>query len=247
MVKEKVFFLVLLLTLTIISACGGGSGGGSSSSSPEPTTQPIAGIWIGAFTSNVSHLTFDVLGVVTESGIARFTSTSSNSQYSAVLSVSGNNFTATATAYGSSGSYIGMVNISGTFTPKGIMNGTYDGVGDTGTFSLAYNSLYERPSSLALIEGTWTNYASGYYETITIDSSGNVTRPPVSGCTSSGKISIIDSLYNVYDVSLTVDNCGSQNGLYSGLAVLTDTDTNNDTLFASASNGSYSFVAELRR
>jgi len=249
---HNIFVAVLIFSITLfLINCGGGDGGGGvvdgGSSPPVPTTQSIAGIWIGAFTSNIIPLTFNVLGIITETGVARFVSTSTNARYSAVLTLSGNSFSTTATAYGSSGSYIGMVNISGTFTPKGFINGTYDGLGDTGTVSLAYNSLYERPSSLALTEGTWTNYASGYYETITIDSSGNVTRPPVSGCTSWGKISIIDSLYNVYEASLTVDNCGSQNGFYSGLAVLTDTDTNNDTLLASTSNSTYSFFAELRR
>jgi hypothetical protein len=141
-----------------------------------------------------------------------------------------------------------MVNIAGTFTPKGIMNGTCNGVGETGTFSLAYSSLYERPSSLSAIAGTWTNYSSGYYETITIDSSGNITRPPISGCTTSGSISIIDSHYNAYNITLNINNCGSQNGFFfNGLAVLTDTEANNDTLFASASTSTYSFVAELRR
>jgi hypothetical protein len=214
-----------------------GSGGRSSS----------AGIWIGAFTSNVSHLTFEVIGAVTESGVARFAATSTNAQFSAELNVSGNNFSATPTVYSSSGSYIGMGNITGTFIPKGFMNGTYSGIGDSGTFSLVYNALYERSSSLSAVAGTWTNYSSGYYETITIDSNGNITRPPISGCTSSGSISVINSLYNIYHVSLSVDNCGSENGLYNGLAVLTDTKTNNDTLFASTSNSSYSFVVELRR
>jgi hypothetical protein len=127
------------------------------------------------------------------------------------------------------------------------MNGTYNGVGDAGSFSLAYSSLYERPSSLAAISGSWTSYSSGYYETVTIDSSGNVTRPTVSGCSTSGNISVIDSRYNVYQVNLTVNNCGSQNGLYKGLAVLTDTRANNDTLVGSSTTSTYSFIADLRR
>lgn len=254
---HNVFVAVLIFSITffLINCGGGGDGGGgvvddggSSPPTPAPPTQSIAGIWIGSFTSIIFQSTHGIVGIVTESGVARFAATSSLTQYSAVLKVSGNKFTSTtATGYFPSGSYAGMGDIAGTFTPKGIMNGTYSSTIDTGTFSLAYSSLYERHSSLALLEGTWTNYSSGYYETITIDSSGNITRPPISGCTTSGSISIIDSNYNAYNITLNVDNCGSQNGVYSGLAVLTDTETNNDTLFASASTSTYSFIAELRR
>jgi hypothetical protein len=246
-INMKKTLLIITILSVVLSACGGGGGGGSSDSSPEPTTKSISGIWIGSFTSNIFHSTYGLIGIVTESGVARFAATSSLTQYSTVLKVSGNKFTSTATGYFPSGSYAGMGDIAGTFTPKGIINGTYSSTIDTGTFSLAYSSLYERPSSLSAIAGTWTNYSSGYYETITIDSSGNITRPPISGCTTSGSISIIDSNYNAYNITLNVNNCGSQNGLYSGLAVLTDTETNNDTLFASASTSTYSFVAELRR
>ena len=241
---RKILFIITILSI-VLTACGGGGGGGEGSSSP--TNQSIAGIWIGSFTSSIFHSTYGITGIVTESGVARFAATSSLTQYSGVLKVSGNKFTSTVTGYFPSGSYAGMGDIAGTFTPKGIMNGTYSSTIDKGTFSFAYSSLYERPSSLSAIAGTWTDYSSGDYETITINSSGNITRPPISGCTTSGNISIIDSRYNAYQVSLTVNNCGSQNGSYSGLAVLTDTNTANDTFFASASNGSYSFVAELRR
>lgn len=145
------------------------------------------------------------------------------------------------------GSHVGVVNISGTFTPKVTLNGTYNGVGDSGTFFLNYSSLYERPSSLEVIAGKWSGSVSGYLNTITIDSSGNITGSSTSGCTYSGNISIIDSSYNAYIVNLNINNCESQNGLYTGLAALADTSVANDTLLASVSNSSYSYVALLIR
>ena len=210
-------------------------------------TQSIAGIWMGAFTSNINNWTFNVVGIITESGLARFAVPSFGTQYSGVVHVSGNSFSSTAETYGSAGIYIGMVNIAGTFTPKLIMNGTYSGVGDKGIFSLAYNSLYERPSSLTEIVGNWTDYSSGYYQTVTIDLNGNITSESIGGCIYSGNVSIIDSSHNIYHWNLNVNNCGAKSGVYNGLAILTDTDNKNDTLLASASNSTYSFVAELRR
>jgi hypothetical protein len=59
--------------------------------------------------------------------------------------VNGNSFSTTATAYaphGSTlldGSQVDAVTISGTFTTKDKMSGTYSGAGDEGTFTLTYN------------------------------------------------------------------------------------------------------------
>jgi len=245
--KRMGLFLLVVVMMFWVAGCGGGGDDGNSSPSPV-TTQSIAGIWIGSFTSNVSHKTFSILGVITEQGTARFISTSLHMEYAADrINVSGNNFSATAAVYGSSGRYTGTSELAGTFTQRGNVNGTYAGAGDAGSFSLAYNALYERPSSLEAIAGTWTNYSSGYYEKFTIDSKGNVTRPIISGCTTSGSVSIIDPRYNVYAVNLTVNNCGDENGFYRGLAVLTDTRANNDTIVGSANTTTHSMIADLRR
>lgn len=245
--KRMGLFLSVVLMMFWVAGCGGGGDDGNSSPSPV-TTQSIAGIWIGSFTSNVSHRTFSILGVITEQGMARFISTALHTEYTADrLNVSGNNFSATATVYGGAGRYDGTAELAGTFTQRGNINGTFAGVGDAGSFSLAYNSLYERPSSLEAIAGTWTNYASGYYEKFTIDSNGNVSRPVISGCTTSGSVSIIDPRYNVYAVNLTVNNCGDENGFYRGLAVMTDTEASNDTIVGSANTTTHSVIADLRR
>ena len=210
-------------------------------------TQSIAGLWMGGFSSNIFHRTYNVIGIITESDLARFAAPSASTQYSGVVHVSGNNFSSSAEAYGSASIYIGIVKITGTFTPGGTMNGTYSGVGDKGTFSLAYNSLYERPSSLIKIAGNWTDYSSGYYQTVTIDSNGHVIGEDFGGCTYSGNVGLINSLYNAYNANLTIRNCGSKDGFYNGLAALTDTDSNNDTILAIVSNSTYSFIIELRR
>jgi hypothetical protein len=248
--RGKVFCLLLLLTLLIISACGGGGGGSSSST---PATQSIAGIWIGTSTSNVLHSTSNVTGIIAESNIARFASTTTGAQYSGVVTVIGNSFSSTATAYAPfgymflDGSHVGPVNISGTFTSKASMSGTYDGVGDTGTFSLTYSSVYDRPSSLTATAGTWAGVVSGYTNTITIDSSGNISGNSTSGCSYTGTVSIIDSSYNTYMVNLNIANCGVENGSYSGLGALVDTASQNDTFITSVSNSSYSYVASLTK
>ncbi len=217
------------------------------------TTHPVAGIWVGRFTSNVVQSTYDIIGVIAESDAARFFNTSWGAQYSGVVTANGNTFSSAATAYAPfgyvfpDGSHVGPVSISGTFTPQGFMSGTYSGVGDLGTFSLNYSALYERPSSLAAVAGQWRGTVLGYINTVTVDSSGTVTGSSTAGCAYSGHISIINSLYNAYGVNLNITNCGVQNGSYSGLAVLADTYTASDTILVSVSTSSYSFVASLAR
>jgi hypothetical protein len=250
MKRRGVFFLSLAVCL-LISACGSGGGDDPGPSSSPP--QSIAGIWTGTFTSNVLHTAYGVAGLITESGTARFANTSSLAQYGGQVNVNGGSFTSAATAYAPyggtlpDGSTVGPVSISGTFTEKGIMSGSYSGVGDNGTFYLTYSSLYDRPSSLALVAGTWKGSVEGYANTLTIDSGGNITGSSVSGCTYSGKVGIIDSSHNEYTLTLSIGNCGGRDGTYSGLAALTDVNAANDSFLASVSNSSYSYVASMSR
>jgi hypothetical protein len=250
MKRRSAFFFSLAVCL-LISACGSGGGGDTGSSSSPP--QSIAGIWTGTFTSNVLHTAYGVGGLITESGTARFANTSLLSQYGGQATVNGGSFTSAATAYAPyggtlpDGSTVGPVSISGTFTEKGVMSGSYSGAGDSGTFYLTYSSLFDRPSSLSAIAGTWTASAAGYANTLMIDSGGNITGSSTSGCTYSGNVGVIDSTHNLYSLTLTIGNCGGRDGSYSGLAALTDVNATNDSFLISVSNASYSYVSTVMR
>jgi hypothetical protein len=235
--------LLIILMTVFMSSCGSGGGSGS----------PISGIWIGTFTSNANHSTYNVTGIIDEYGVACFPFTSTSEQYSGAINISGNSFSSTGTAYAPfgyafpDGSHVGPASISGMFTVKGAMNGTYIGVGDTRTFSLTYSTLYERPSSLEEGAGTWTAVISGYTVLLTIDWLGNIMGSSGSGCTYLGNMGIIDSSYNAYSVNLSINNCGVENGTYSGLAALTDNSVANNALLIAVSNSSFSFVAPLSK
>ena len=56
------------------------------------------------------------------------------------------------------------------------ISGTYSGLGDSGTFSLTYDSSYERPSSLSLVQGDWFISDPQIFEklSINIDSNGKI-------------------------------------------------------------------------
>ena len=256
---KKGLFFSLVLNCFLIFSCGGGGGGSSSSLPSTPTTPTVtqthAGFWIGTFTSNVLHSTYDVTGLIAETGLANFASTSTLAQYSGVISVIGNSnsFSGNVTAYAPvgetfpDGSTVGIVSVSGTFTGQGAISGTYSGVGDSGTFSLTYSGLYNRPSSFAAIAGTWEGPVQVYTNTVTVGPSGNIIGSSTAGCSYSGNVGIIDPTYFAYNVNFSIINCGLESGTYIGLAALTDTVTANDTLLIEVSDPSFSFVASLTR
>jgi hypothetical protein len=93
----------------------------------------------------------------------------------------------------------------------------------SGTFSLAYDALYDRDSSLATIAGSFGG-PSG--TVVTVDADGSIfSQDATSGCVVNGKASIIDASFNVYRVQYTYGNCAGDlsalNGTtFVGLATL---------------------------
>ena len=160
-----------------------------------------------------------------------------------------------ATAYAAFGytfldrSQVGPVTISGTVNQQVSINGTYSGVGDNGTISLTYDSHYQRPSSLATIQGTWrinNNAALGTVQFV-ISPTGAVTGYTGTGCIITGNFSIINAAYNAYQVDIALSRCVAGNGTYSGLATLTDTSVQNDTMISGISNPTTSIVGAFGR
>ena len=129
------------------------------------------------------------------------------------------------------------------------MTGTYSGVGDSGTFTLTYDATYERGSSLSLVSGNWSNSdPSGYSHYVTVSTNGTFTGYNSSGCTFSGTVKIIDSAYDAYHLdNVLIGSCGAFNGTYTGLGVLWDYSTTNDTFTFGMSNNYASMVLTFRR
>ncbi len=241
--------IAAVLSLFVLCACGGG---GNPSGTPPATPSAAAGVWTGTFTSNVTHITSSATALIADTNSARFGFPDTLAQYSGVLTLSGSSFSTLATAYAAhgstlpDGSQVGTVTISGTFATKGTMNGTYNGAGDSGTFTLTYNgSLYERPSSLPGVSGTWKGKILDFTNFIRIDDNGAITGVNTTGCFYGGHVSVIDPSFNIYSVHLDIDNCGSDNGSYDGLGALVDTSSTNDTFITIVSSSDVSLVASL--
>jgi hypothetical protein len=245
--------LVVLLSFGLLS-CGGGGGGSAPNTSPPVSNASASGIWNGSFYSSVTNRTDIVSGICTENDEIRLFSAAWGGQNAGTCNVSGSSISGTLTAYAPwgyvfvDGSKIGTVTLNGTVNTKVSISGTYSGTGDNGTFLVAYDSVYQRPSSLSLLTGNWL-HSSSQLGTIymAIDANGEITGLTSGGCFYSGTVSIINPSYNAYRISINISSCGALNGNNNGLAILDDTTMQNDTLIAGVSNQSEAFTAYFIR
>lgn len=229
------FRLVLaVLSVVVLTACGGGSSGGGGSSTTPPPATPNAdpgGIWYGFASNTTLGETYEVVGVSIANGELRFID-SQGVQYHGSMQVSGNSFSASFRAiaplgeYFVNGSTVLSGNMEGTISQRESLDGSYQmSSGERGTVSLLYDDLYQRPSQLSRLTGTWIDV---YNDTFGIDSMGRIFGQDSLGCVYSGTAATIDTRFNAYRLDLTVSSCGAVDGIYAGLGVLQDWQTEGD-------------------
>ena len=116
----------------------------------------------------------------------------------------------------------GAFGLAGDFEARGSIAGTFQAnfAGWThneervGTLSLTYHSLYETPSSLGILRGTYATTD----DALTIDDQGTIFyQSSVTGCIGNGAAEVIDPAYNLYRVTLDVDGCTGREVFRNGL------------------------------
>ena len=250
-----------LSAVSIFAACGGGGGSPPAAPPPPPppppppVTEALGGFWVGVLTFDMNQTSEIFLGLATDDGRFRFLSGESNTQFTGIQQANLNNVTGSGTGYADTGttwldsSTVTAVTTDGTIIERDSFSGTWSNAsGESGSFDLFYDADFERPSSLPLLEGTWTVYDDFgvAVATFTFDALGQFSGQNDSGCVSSGQVSIIDALYNVYQVDSTIANCFIA-GDYSGLASLGDLNTTNDAMVLTVSNDMLGIVLVLER
>jgi hypothetical protein len=222
---------LLLLLMVAISACGGGNGSAGPSQPPAANVSP-GGIWSGLDSSGS-----DIIALITEAGRFHFIN-EDLSQGSGVLSVTnGNRISGTFQLVTQLGSTFidGTTSANCTFTGSVVERQTITatvnctttaGLQTQVTATLAYEALYDRDSSLALVSG---NYQA-VQEVLNVAGDGTMfSQNAGTGCVVNGQISIINAAYNAYDVSFTYSNCLGQEAIlngstFTGLALLDNTE-----------------------
>jgi len=264
--KIWVRFLFLATLLLALAGCGSSSSSsdrssdGSGDNDPDTGNAPITGsqgpggIWLGEMMTEAGGF-YDAAGLITEDGELHIV-TADAEQTVGTIRVSGSNFTATLTAYAADGEVFeqnGKNIIQGSAKGTFVARKTFAGSASLGgvpasQFLFLYDDLYERATSLASLSGTYSKSDStGYTQTYTITSDGSVTGSDTDGCALNGKLSILNSNYNLFRIRVTVSNCDDLNGEYSGLAALTDWNGLVDTLIVSATGPTFAISGFIPR
>ena len=143
------------------------------------------------------------------------------------------------------GEHWGGLDVFGEFRTGGFIDGWFQATWTTfeersGTLKLGKgSSLYQRPSSLQALQGTYV--VDG--ELIAIDGTGVVFyQSATTGCTGNGRAELIDTRFNMYRLAIDVDGCKGADAVrngrrFSGLAYVGN---NND-----AGGGSLNFTIEM--
>ncbi len=205
--------------------------------SAEAPGASVGGIWLGSM-DFADGTVLPILGLIAETGEFHWLDDSQQQQIFGVMQVSGDTLvvsnSVSALPPGSTtlaGSTYGFTDMVGAITERVNLQGNFETTGNegdvfVGTFDLDYVDLYDRPSSLATLSGSYVS-ASAIMD---IDASGSIFyQSTATGCVANGTAEIIDADYNMYRIefdniaSCTGDAAGRNGEIMSGQAFLGDT------------------------
>jgi hypothetical protein len=128
------------------------------------------------------------------------------------------------------GSVVAALTITGgTFSERNTLDLTIDAAGTTTTVSTTYDAIYERGSNLGTVAGVYTTFDFfGDMSSFAIDANGAISAQSNSGCIANGQVTIINTIFNAYDVSLDVSSCAGLDGSYDGLGITQDRNATDD-------------------
>ncbi len=222
-----------------------------------PTVDPIiGGIWFGYnFTDQVGD-SREFIGIATEDGTFRFLELATRVQFIGTVTFNGEIAEGSGVALAAPGaswsdtSTASPLDISGFVVERESMEGDWSlAAGETGNYWLLFDPVYFKDSSLDLTAGVWTmlDDTGAGIGTLTIEVDGGLNGQDIAGCLYSGSLGIIDTQYDVYDVSVTISNCGDADGVYTGFGALGDDLEVNDSMVLITDDGSRSFAANMMR
>jgi hypothetical protein len=240
-----------------LAACTG-TGTDIGGSNSTTTMASATGIWGGTDSSTGQTIT----GFVDASGLGVFIR-ADGVQFVGPIQVSGTTVAATVVGYTSfpstfsDGSTYGLGTLNGTVASGSTLTLTLsfvtnDGTAEPGSWSLTFNTLSNSGSSLGAISANYTDSASG--STVSIAGNGVMTsQNAANSCVLNGSVTVVNSAYDIYEVSLTYEDCtGSYlplNGVqFTGLAVLDSNSSPEQVTIAVSganSSGKYSLVLNL--
>jgi hypothetical protein len=209
-----------------MSLCACVGGGEEEEEDEGPDDASGAGIWAGTYRPDGQSSSAPMFGLVTEEGEFALVATGSASRSSRFFfgtgTTDGDNFSANAVSYSATGKL--PASLAGTVVDGSSIDGSYSVTGDSATFTLNYDTAYERNASFATLAGIYTLTAPATTLTVDVRSNGSfMYTSSATGCTITGSFTIPHSDRNYYRWSGTASGCSAGDGSLNGLAWLSDT------------------------
>ena len=128
------------------------------------------------------------------------------------------------------GSPMDQVTLEGILSGDGRIEATYrtHGAGDKG--KLILDRKAGKGADLSTISGSWILYQGYSILKLDVDGNGTISAGNTAGCAYDGAIKPINSEYNAYDIKLAITSCDNLNGIWAGMAYLSDGIKVDDTL-----------------
>lgn len=230
----------------MLQACGsGGDTAGGQQSPPPPPAAKAGGLWLGTLKNAGADDNVQAVAMIAEDGRARVVAIDSDATLESRFAISN------ATFEGYGWYYVGFLD-SDAATPSGHSIYLTGAVAERQSLTMTWSEgfahgelqfvydpdLYEVPSSLAEIAGTWTGFDDDYepWITLTIDADGQFAADVANGCNPTGRFAIIDERFNLYDVEDVVFDCAA-GSTFSGFAYAVGDNVSEPGLFVSLDNG----------
>jgi len=251
----------LCLGLGLISCAGG------SKAPPlqnQDQNQDAGGLWYGtladAYWASAGYPSLPKIEIASHSGttgqamsILAGNNLRMGGLYSGSYSIQGSNLTGTGTSFNANGSPA-TYNIAATVTTRtSVVSQSSCPCGDSGTSTVAYDTLYERPVSIASLAGiskvsqaTNDNKGTIWINSISISADGSFSGSASTGAFT-GSITQIDSTKNLFNVSIQFTSTGVS---ATGLAFWSDGVSPNfapNALYLTWANSSWGAAAILTR
>jgi len=213
------------LLLLLVTACSDGAGPPASPpvsppvSPPPVVNQSPGGVWNGTRPNGTS-----IIVLISESGEIRIVDAFGNQGFGTVVVTNETDITSDyllAPPFGGSlidGSDSGSCNLVGIIQERQTID--YDVACTTslggafgGTILLTYDPAYDMDSSIARIAGTFDVQG----DVLTIDVNGALfLQNTQTGCVANGQVTLLDTQWNLYSVSLTTESCQGESAPLNG-------------------------------
>lgn len=237
----------------VLQACGGGHEAANGSVTrpppPPPPTPPSAkagGLWLGTLEHDNAAEKIDAVAMVAEDGRARIVSLGNDTTVESAFAISTAVFQGVGLFYAgffddaSATPYTYDIYLQGSVDERRSLTMTWASDWDgEGFLKFTYDGdLYEVPSSLEELAGTWTGFDddSEPWITLTIDDDGQFAADVANGCNPTGRFDLIDERFNLYDVKDVVFDCAA-GSTFSGFAYAIGDNASEPGLFVSLDNG----------